>query len=215
MQEKKKTPKKCRAGGCTNNASHFPSRMGYCEKHRRQINRKGYIYKTKFDSNLFIDCDNICQIELFNCKCETAGYAIIDREDKDKCMEYKWCLVYKGKTAYVKSSTLLYLHHLIIGRPPVGMEIDHKNMDGLNNRRSNLRFCTSEQNKRNRNRPSSNTSGYKGVIWDKKAGKWRAQITEKRKLVYIGIYDDPILAAKAYDKEAIARFEAFARPNFL
>lgn len=206
--------KKCKADRCDRDASPFPSRKGYCEKCRRQVERKGYPYKSKREPNLFIEDGNICRIELYTQKGETSGYAIIDIEDKAKVEKYKWSIVHKNKISYVKSSTLLYLHHLILGNPPEGMMVDHRDRNGLYNVKSNLRFCTSQQNNMNKIKSSSNTSGYKGVIWDKRSSKWIARIRNNFKTIQIGVYNDAISAAKAYDKKAKLLFGEFARPNF-
>lgn len=202
---------KCRVPWCTADASPFPSRKGYCEKHRRQIERKGYVYKSYTEPNEFIIEGNICKIILKNMKSEIVAYAIIDIEDMDKCRQHHWSAVAKGRTIYVRSSKLLYLHHLILGYPPEGMGIDHKDMEGLNNRRNNLRFCTNGQNKANRTAGKNNTSGYKGVAWDKRSGKWQVQVGNS---FYVGTYANIIEAAIAYDTKAVEVYGEFARTNF-
>lgn len=65
----------------------------------------------------------------------------------------------------------------------------------------------------NRGKQKNNTSGYKGVFWSEKAGRWRAQITYKKKAIHIGLFDKPIEAAKAYNEEAVKYFGIFAKLN--
>lgn len=103
-----------------------------------------------------------------------------------------------------KRSQIL-LHRLVMGA--VGGEmIDHKSTNTLDNRRSNLRFCTASQNLINRRkRRSPASSKYKGVSWNKKLNKWLARasigpvkIGNRRGLVFLGLYDDEEKARQAY-----------------
>ena len=109
------------------------------------------------------------------------------------------------------------LMHRVILEPPDGVETDHINRDGLDNRRCNLRICTSAQNKRNR-RPGGNrnTSGYKGVSYDlrNKYKKYRACIVVDGKQRWLGYFSNAEDAAQAYDRAAREHFGAFASTNF-
>jgi hypothetical protein len=87
---------------------------------------------------------------------------------------------------------------------------DHRNGDGLDNRRRNLRVATVSQN--NANSHSTAASGYRGVY--RHAAQWRAAISVQGQLFYPGSFDDPILAARAYDAAARKHFGEFARLNF-
>jgi hypothetical protein len=91
--------------------------------------------------------------------------------------------------------------------------IDHGNMNVLDNRKSNLRKCTIQQNACNREKPKHNTSGYKGVYWEKGLKKWRSAIRLNNKKIHIGCYEIKIEAAKAYNKKAKELFGEFARLN--
>ena len=71
-------------------------------------------------------------------------YAIVDDEDFDELSKHKWCLMFtKGRSYAVRrpSENLTILMHRFILNPPKQMDTDHKNGDGLDNRRSNLRAC--------------------------------------------------------------------------
>jgi hypothetical protein len=94
------------------------------------------------------------------------------------------------------------------------MEVDHINGDGLDNRKSNLRLATRAQNGCNLRPQQGKSSRFKGVAWHV-CGKWRAHISPNRTQIALGLFDDEIDAALAYDMAALAQFGEFARPNFL
>jgi len=98
-----------------------------------------------------------------------------------------------------------------IMQPPANMEVDHINGNKLDNRDENLRVCTRAQNLRNLKTPINNKSGYKGVYWGN--GKWIAAIKLNYQSIYIGSFETPELAARAYDLKAHELFGEFARPN--
>lgn len=84
------------------------------------------------------------------------------------------------------------------GEPP--QYIDHINCNPSDNRLCNLREATISQNGINRPRQSNNTSGYKGVYWNKGISMWMARIYVRGKMVYLGVYKEIKEAAKAYKK---------------
>ncbi|GAI88609.1 unnamed protein product, partial [marine sediment metagenome] len=105
--------------------------------------------------------------------------ALIDDKDFLLISEYKWYANKIGDTYYAmthikkngKRETLL-MHRLILNVPEK-METDHINHNGLDNRRSNLRLATSQQNNFNRKNIDGSSSQYKGVYWNKSRRKWR------------------------------------------
>jgi len=112
---------------------------------------------------------------------------------------------------YAKSSKGIFMHRLVINAPK-GVMVDHVNGDGLDNQRENLRLCTNAENLRNRKLHKNSTSGYKGVFPFR--DKYIVQIQFDGQRFYLGIYSDPIEAAKVYDKKAIELFGDFANLNF-
>lgn len=136
---------------------------------------------------------------------------LVDDCDYDHCVVYKWNTVgRKGEhvSAYIPGSAksgkrkLLYLHHLIISRigidRPDGVEVDHIDRNPLNNQRNNLRLADRSQQRANQSISKSNTSGVKGVIFDKSRNKYRAEVCMYGKRYYLGRFDNIIEAANAY-----------------
>ena len=101
----------------------------------------------------------------------------------------------------------------VVGRPLTRDDIvDHINQDPLDNRRQNLRLATRSQNAANLGPYANNTSGYKGVDFNR--GKWRARITQDGVRYFLGTFDTAEDAARAYDQKALELFGEFASLNF-
>jgi hypothetical protein len=94
-----------------------------------------------------------------------------------------------------------------------GMECDHINHNGLDNRKVNLRLCTHQQNCFNKKPQPNNTSKYKGVAWNDESKKWQASIMHNGRKIHIGYYDYEADAAIAYDDYAAELFGEFAYLN--
>jgi hypothetical protein len=108
------------------------------------------------------------------------------------------------------------LHRFILCAAP-GTIIDHKNGNGLDCTRENLRFVTSSQNQHNSGRrvyTGKRSSRFKGVHWHAETKKWVAQIMAARKYHYLGLFADEEDAARAYDAAATELHGNFARLNF-
>lgn len=130
---------------------------------------------------------------------------LVDDEDFEVLNRFKWHILRSGYVAttlparHGKGS--LYMHRIVC-TPPEGMEVDHINVNKKDNRKSNLRACTHAQNCANRLLDSRNTSGFKGVNWDKSRGKWLARIKHGRKQVNLGRYDSAEEAFSVYCRYA-------------
>lgn len=81
-----------------------------------------------------------------------------------------------------------YVHRLIL-EPKEGEVVDHINGDPLDNRRSNLRICTVQENSCNQKTRLGNKTGARGVHWEAGRGKWYAKVTVKGRTVFVGRYD--------------------------
>ena len=102
----------------------------------------------------------------------------------------------------VKKTATIQMHREVMGFPE-GYCIDHVNGVKTDNRRENLRTATNKQNQQNRGKQKNNTSGYKGVGFRKKLNKWIGHIGVDGKTLYLGIFDCPVNAAKAYNEAAL------------
>jgi len=123
--------------------------------------------------------------------------AAIDDQDSDLA-ELNWFAhkshsgfyaVRKARNADGKRRAL-FLHQIIAERMGIMGQPDHRDRNGLNNTRANLRAATNSQNMANRNIQKNNTSGFKGVSWHKRIGKWQSTIRIDGKLRSLGYFDD-------------------------
>ena len=147
-------------------------------------------------------------------------FAIVDDDDYEMLSKYKWCFNYAGYAERRISKSLgggiMRMHRLIMNAQK-GHMVDHINMNGLDNRKFNLRICTKSENMRNRNKTKVNKSGYKGVIFDKSLWPlkkpWKAQIKINQKNVNLGRFSSKEGAAEAYNKAAKIYYKEFANLN--
>lgn len=139
-------------------------------------------------------------------------FALVDDEDFERFSKASWYLIKKSRTLLYARNRSGAMHRQILGITDRSIEVDHKNGNGLDNRKQNLRICTRSENMRNL-RNFRNTSGYKGVHWKSRDKRWRAQICTAGKQLYLGNYDDPIKAAKAYDEAARKHHGKYACTN--
>ena len=148
----------------------------------------------------------------------SGGYrAIVDAEDHFRASYFTWSHHQHDGMHYAHTTDLdgksLSLHRFIMDARP-GQMIDHINGDGLDCRKSNMRFCTTAQNSQNRRASRNHKHGqYKGVTC-RKSGRWLARIGNGYKSIYLGDFPDAESAARAYDAAALTHFGEFARLNF-
>ena len=141
---------------------------------------------------------------------------LIDEEDWEKISEYRW-FVWSGRTnntLYARvSNENTYMHRIILNAPK-GTMVDHINGNGLDNRKENLRLCTTRENNANQKKNRNNSSGYKGVAKASNCSKWRAYIRVDYKQIHLGNHNTPEEAARAYDAAAKKHFGEYAHLNF-
>ena len=105
--------------------------------------------------------------------------------------------------------------HRQIMNAPDNLVVDYIDHNDLNNRKENLRVCTFAENCRNMRSSARKTSRYKGVHWNKRMGKWAAQITFENKTYHLGYFTDETAAARAYDEKAVELHGEFASLNLV
>lgn len=139
------------------------------------------------------------------------GIALVDKENEwlDK---FNW--YYQEGTGVVRSVIIegkrrLQLMHRLILNPPSHLVVDHANHNQKDNRLSNIRVCTRQENTRNSAGNTPNKTGYRGV--SKNHNKFRARIRiETGVNLHLGNFDTPELASKAYNEAAIKYHKEFA-----
>lgn len=145
--------------------------------------------------------------------------AIVDDEDFERLNQYKW-QADKNKTGNYYARRVLFrngkrislLMHREIMNATNDKMVDHKNGNGLDNRKINLRFCNIEQNAANQKNPhKDNKLGIKGVCWIKAKRKYKATIVREGVLYHLGYFTKPMEADEAYRKAEKKYSGEFAR----
>jgi len=153
---------------------------------------------------------------------------LVDNRDQEWLSKFKWCSFYNrtqhyavrqpsrkdGKRKHIAMHRAIWEHHY--GTIPEGMEIDHINGNGFDNRLENLRLCTHHQNQFNQRKIKSASSKFKGVYLDKshRGKKWHSHIKIDGVMTTLGYFATEIEAARAYDAKAKEKFGCFANLNF-
>lgn len=154
----------------------------------------------------------------------TKGFvAIVDDEDFEMLNQWKWKYIPGGYACRQESRKIaklenrprktIYMHGVILPCPD-DKEVDHIDLNKLNNQKYNLRIATHSQNNHNTRMQKDNTSGYKGVYFRKDRGKFQSRIMNEGKEIKLGCFKSAIDAAKVYDEAAIKLHGEFARLNF-
>ena len=147
--------------------------------------------------------------------------ALVDDEDYEYLNQFKWCVTTSPNTQYaVCGNVILFnnkwekgvrMHRLLLQARPRQI-VDHKNHDGLDNQRHNIRICTHQQNTWNSRPHTNGYSKYKGVL--KQGNRWSAHITINGYSACLGTFGTEEEAARRYDKSARLYHKDFACLNF-
>lgn len=145
----------------------------------------------------------------------TRGFeAIIDAVDISLVDGWNWSALPNdagGWYAYSGARRKVPLHGIVLP-VPAGFLVDHRDGDGLNCRRANLRKATAQQNAQNRRKTRVSASIFKGITLD--GNNWRARIKVNGRRISLGTFASEKEAARAYDAAALQHFGEFAFPNF-
>lgn len=151
-------------------------------------------------------------------------YALVDDEDFERVNAHSWCLNSNGYAVtnipcgYRPNGKVKFrgikMHRFIMKLEKGDPNLDHRDLNRVNNQKSNLRFATEGQNAKNRPRHRTNTSGYKGVNFHKPSNLWRAAIKSDGK-TYTTYHHDKVDAAISYNAMAIRLHGEFARLNVI
>lgn len=145
--------------------------------------------------------------------------ALVDDEDYEYLNQWKWHAHKQTRSGYrairAVNKKIIIMARVIMGLEDKGLLIDHKDRNGLNNQKSNLRLCTKQQNNFNKTPHKTSTSKYLGVCLEKrlKNRKWRATITHNYKQIPLGRFENEQDAAAAYNLKAKELFGEFANLN--
>jgi hypothetical protein len=151
--------------------------------------------------------------------------AIVDDVDFDALAGFTWLAHRSRRTVYAHrwqydangARQRIIMHRVLLGAPS-GVQVDHRNGDGLDNRRENLRLARNGENAINWQRTYPKSSRFRGVSWCRKSGVWIASIRARRtgnpNTVHLGTFTDEVEAAKAYDLAALQHHGDFAVLNF-
>lgn len=146
----------------------------------------------------------------------SGAVVLFDDEDDDLVRSRTWHLHKAGHNTYARgyiqgerSGGLFYMHRLILSAPK-GLDVDHKNGNGLDNRRANIRVCSRSQNNANK-RNFWAASGIKGVYLNKTRGTWSADIAKDKIRYRLGSsFKSAEEAGAAYRAKAIELYGEFA-----
>lgn len=163
--------------------------------------------------------------------------ALVDDEDYEYLNQWKWCAHKDGNTYYAERSQrhngkdVFYKMHRVIMNTEKGMVVDHKDHNGLNNQKDNLRNCTHSENSKNRLSKTGSASKYLGVSLETKNQIYISRVTGLAKkytnsyytvainidgkLKHIGTFKDEKKAALKYNEVALKHHGEFARLNVI
>jgi hypothetical protein len=141
--------------------------------------------------------------------------ALVNDEDYIFLNQWKWYADRHSNTFYAATkinSKKCYMHRIILNATK--NVIDHRDGNGLNNQRNNIRSCSQSENLRNQKKVKG-ISKYKGVFFSRASNKWTSQIKIDDKKIHLGLFGSEIDAAFAYNQAAKKHFGEFANINIV
>lgn len=148
--------------------------------------------------------------------------ALVDDNDFDRVNQYRWYLFRDKYNDYAVGRLIVnrikrkvLMHRFILNILDSLILCDHKDGNGLNNKRNNIRVATKLQNNRNVKTNNRNSTGYKGVHYNKINKKFIARVASGTERLYLGSFDNKEDAARAYNEYALKHHGEFARLNII
>lgn len=211
--------RKCSICGSTHKVTNYLNQgVLLCQRHQRQLREKGNIKRTINDSNEVRLFNDYLEFDTYDIKANVNGTFTADLDMKDFIKNHKLykhkdgyaCYKFKDENGKLKN---MRFHRYVMG---VHLEkenqsiIDHIDRNKSNNRRKNLRIATPKDNIVNRGMLTTNTSGHKGISWDKRKDKWEAYIHKNNRKISLGMYSD---FDKAVQVREVAEIIYFGKNN--
>jgi hypothetical protein len=151
-------------------------------------------------------------------------FALVDDEDYEALNKFKWHVDerkdgkdWRAVRSLPRTKTgprkTIFMHRFILNAND-GQIVDHKNGNGLDNRRANIRLCSQGQNLANMRNTQHHSSRFKGVYWYERVKKWQVNIRKDGRTQYLGRFYSEEVAARVYDAKAKELFGDFAKLNF-
>ena len=188
--------KKCKVKGCEDEYAY----KGYCNKHYLQIRRHGKtLERTMFDKNEIVLKDDYVEVLLYNRKGKEVARTLVDLDDIEDVKKHKWGFS-QGVVASRIKGKLILLHRFLL-KPSGNKEVDHIFHNRLDNRKSQLRICTRNQNNMNKKN--------KGFCWCKRINKWVVRIQIYKKTKYLGSFNTEKEAKEVRKQAEIKYFKEF------
>lgn len=168
-------------------------RKGLCSKHYMQMLKYGEFLDNspycKNDPNEVVVYTDYAELILRDKSGYELNRTLIDIEDIDLVIKYRWSYHHSGYAVAKIDGVQVRLHRLVMNVTNPQDIVDHINHNTLDNRKENLRICTSAENGWNSKESTRNTSGCKGVNFDRSRNLWRARITYKGERYELGFFD--------------------------
>lgn len=189
--------RKCEICGSTNKVTNYLNKGKLlCQRHQRMLRDKGKIERTVNDPNEIRIYDDYAEFDTYNIKGEVNGTFKIDLNmitfiKTHKIHKHKdgyACYKYKDNNGQIKN---MRLHRYIMNvhnSKDKTIIVDHINRNKQDNRKCNLRLVTFKDNTINTGLFSTNTSGHKGISWNKQRNIWEVYIHKNNKKIGLGYY---------------------------